>query len=49
MSAEESSEVQQHASSGNRLLLVLVWLWVGVPFAYGVYELITTASKLFVQ
>jgi hypothetical protein len=28
-------------------LLVLAWAWVGVPFAYGVYELIIKLSKLF--
>jgi hypothetical protein len=28
-------------------LLVLAWLWVGVPFAYGVYELILKVVQLF--
>jgi hypothetical protein len=28
-------------------LLLLTWLWVAAPFAYGVYELILTATKLF--
>ncbi|MEU3272068.1 hypothetical protein ABZ639_14580 [Saccharomonospora sp. NPDC006951] len=28
-------------------LLVLVWLWVGIPFAYGFYELILKVVQLF--
>ncbi|WP_425458439.1 MFS transporter small subunit [Amycolatopsis rhizosphaerae] len=28
-------------------LLALAWLWVGLPFAYGVYELILKVVQLF--
>jgi hypothetical protein len=28
-------------------LMVLAWAWVGVPFAYGVYELILKVTQLF--
>ena len=28
-------------------LTVLAWLWVGLPLAYGLYELISKATKLF--
>ncbi|WP_020666320.1 MFS transporter small subunit [Amycolatopsis nigrescens] len=28
-------------------LMVLAWLWVGVPFAYGVYELVLKVTQLF--
>ncbi|SFK32666.1 MULTISPECIES: MFS transporter small subunit [Amycolatopsis] len=28
-------------------LLTLAWLWVGLPFAYGVYELIRKVVQLF--
>ena len=28
-------------------LLVLAWAWVGVPFAYGVYELVLKVAQLF--
>ncbi|WP_268252641.1 MFS transporter small subunit [Streptomyces alanosinicus] len=31
----------------RRSLIVLAWLWVGAPFAYGVYELVQKASRLF--
>jgi hypothetical protein len=27
-------------------LLVVVWLWVGVPFAYGVVELVRKVTQL---
>lgn len=52
MSASKSpAETAETAApaAGNALLLILTWLWVGVPFLYGVYKLITTASKLFVH
>lgn len=32
---------------GRGWLMALAWLWVGVPFAYGVYELIRQVIKLF--
>ncbi|WP_425484834.1 MFS transporter small subunit [Amycolatopsis anabasis] len=28
-------------------LMVLAWLWVGLPFAYGVYELVRKVTQLF--
>jgi hypothetical protein len=28
-------------------LLTLAWLWVGVPFAYGLYELVRKVVQLF--
>jgi EamA domain-containing membrane protein RarD len=28
-------------------LMTLAWLWVGLPFAYGVYELIRKVIQLF--
>ncbi len=28
-------------------VIALVWLWVLVPFAYGVYELVLKAKNLF--
>ncbi|MEU6646362.1 hypothetical protein ABZ863_27970 [Saccharomonospora sp. NPDC046836] len=28
-------------------LLVLVWLWVALPFAYGLYELVRKVAQLF--
>jgi len=27
--------------------MVFVWLWVAVPFTYGLYELVRKATQLF--
>ncbi|MGP3751271.1 MULTISPECIES: MFS transporter small subunit [Streptomyces] len=27
--------------------MVFVWLWVAVPFGYGLYELVRKATQLF--
>jgi hypothetical protein len=27
--------------------MVLAWAWVGLPFAYGVYELLSKVARLF--
>jgi hypothetical protein len=31
----------------RRPLIVFGWLWVGVPLAYGLYELVRKATQLF--
>ncbi|MEV5436830.1 hypothetical protein AB0K80_12470 [Streptomyces sp. NPDC052682] len=31
----------------RRGLIALAWLWVGVPLAYGLYELVQKATRLF--
>ncbi|WP_202532378.1 hypothetical protein [Streptomyces sp. SID3212] len=28
-------------------LIAFAWLWVGIPLAYGVYELVLKAAQLF--
>ena len=28
-------------------LIAVAWLWVGIPLAYGVYELVLKAKQLF--
>ncbi|WP_165975096.1 MFS transporter small subunit [Nonomuraea deserti] len=37
------------ADTANRRtgLMVLAWAWVGVPFAYGVYQLLLKLAQLF--
>ncbi|WP_169922663.1 MFS transporter small subunit [Streptomyces lushanensis] len=32
---------------GRTGLIVFAWLWVGLPLAYGVYELVLKAKQLF--
>lgn len=31
----------------RRGLIVVAWLWVGAPLAYGLYELVQKATQLF--
>ncbi|ONK16143.1 MFS transporter small subunit [Streptomyces johnsoniae] len=33
--------------NAHRRLLVLSWLWVGLPLAYGLVELVRKAAQLF--
>ncbi|GII58663.1 hypothetical protein Pth03_70520 [Planotetraspora thailandica] len=40
--AHQSTRASRHTP-----LLILAWLWVGLPFAYGVYELILKLTQLF--
>jgi hypothetical protein len=41
MSSETTSGIDQ------RLLIVLTWIWVGVPFGYGIYQLMHKIHALF--
>ncbi|GAA1218406.1 MFS transporter small subunit [Prauserella alba] len=51
MSGRHSDETDGAAVSrpaaGRRGLLVLAWLWVGLPFAYGAVELARKLVQLF--
>ncbi len=40
-------ELRDYEATVPALYIALAWLWVAVPFAYGVYELLIKASKLF--
>ncbi|MFE0170951.1 hypothetical protein ACFWZ2_01430 [Streptomyces sp. NPDC059002] len=31
----------------RRALTLFAWLWVGLPLAYGIYELVHKATQLF--
>ncbi|MCW2881927.1 MAG: hypothetical protein JWQ95_6027 [Sphaerisporangium sp.] len=35
------------APTRHTFLMILAWAWVGVPFAYGVYELFQKLTQLF--
>lgn len=35
------------SNDSRTLLMVLAWAWVGVPFAFGVYELVLKLTQLF--
>ncbi|MDQ0797447.1 hypothetical protein QFZ58_005935 [Streptomyces sp. B1I3] len=35
------------STRNRKSLMAFVWLWVAVPFAYGLYELVRKATQLF--
>lgn len=41
------SDNEQTAGPSTTPLLVLGWLWVSLPFAYGLYQLILRVIPLF--
>jgi hypothetical protein len=41
MSSETTPGIDQ------RLLILLTWIWVGVPFGYGIYQLMHKIHALF--
>lgn len=42
-----SAHARGHGGGDRRVLMTFVWLWVGVPFAYGLYELVLKMRQLF--
>ena len=42
-----TDQAHEGRSGGRTALLVVAWLWVLVPFAYGLYELIRSVTRLF--
>jgi hypothetical protein len=43
----EKPEMPQTSDGGNTMLLIISWLWVGVPLAWGVLETLRTSLALF--
>ncbi|MGX1134424.1 succinate dehydrogenase hydrophobic anchor subunit [Streptomyces glaucescens] len=41
------SDDSSQSPPDRRWLIALAWLWVGVPLAYGVYELVQKVTQLF--
>ncbi|MEU6081119.1 hypothetical protein [Streptomyces sp. NPDC047108] len=41
------TDTSAREAGGRRPLMVITWLWVGGPFAYGVYELVLKLRQLF--
>ena len=46
---DQAAEVELHdyRPTVPRAYIVLAWLWVSIPFAYGVFELILKVKQLF--
>ncbi|MFI8183558.1 hypothetical protein OG539_36570 [Actinacidiphila glaucinigra] len=47
MTASNPAPAEATAGNGRLPLMVVAWLWVGAPFAYGVYELVLKLKQLF--
>ncbi|MGW3679474.1 MFS transporter small subunit [Streptomyces prasinus] len=49
MSGKSSTSPPEAPAAGpdRRGLIVFAWLWVGLPLAYGLYELVRKAAQLF--
>ncbi|GAA2671603.1 MULTISPECIES: hypothetical protein [Actinosynnema] len=47
--SETTGERTEVGQTGNKrtALVVVSWLWVGVPLAYGLFELIRKVTALF--
>jgi hypothetical protein len=47
MTENVQADAQAKPETGNVLLLVVSWLWVGIPLAWGVLETLRTSMALF--
>ncbi len=47
MSENVNPETNAPVGADNTLLLVVSWLWVGVPLAWGVLQTLRTSLALF--
>ncbi|WP_197380797.1 MFS transporter small subunit [Mycolicibacterium mengxianglii] len=47
MTDQTGSELHDYRPTVPRVFIVLAWLWVGIPFAYGLFELILKVKQLF--
>lgn len=43
----EMNPIPSHIPTHHRLLLMISWLWVGVPLAWGVYSTLMKSLVLF--
>ena len=41
------AELHDYQSTVPKAYIALAWLWVAIPFAYGVFELILKVKQLF--
>jgi hypothetical protein len=45
--ASTSGPANASEGGGRRGLIAFSWFWVGLPLAYGLYELVRKATQLF--
>jgi hypothetical protein len=46
---DQSADIalRDYESTVPKAYVALAWVWVSIPFAYGVYELLIKVAKLF--
>ncbi|HEX6965913.1 MAG TPA: hypothetical protein VF166_08935 [Gemmatimonadaceae bacterium] len=37
----------EHEQASSRIELIIAWLWVGIPAAWGIWHVFLTSLKLF--
>jgi hypothetical protein len=42
-----ATELRDYQSTVPNAYIALAWLWVAIPFGYGVFELVLKAKQLF--
>ncbi|GAA3549984.1 hypothetical protein GCM10022419_032880 [Nonomuraea rosea] len=47
MTSTTDTDAREAAEPRRTWLMVLAWSWVGLPFAYGVYQLLLKLTQLF--
>jgi len=47
MTETTNVELRDYESTVPSVYIALAWLWVAIPFGYGVYELMLKVTKLF--
>ena len=40
-------ELREYQPTVSKAYIALAWVWVSIPFAYGVYELLLKVKQLF--
>ena len=43
----ESSSAPTHTTGGQKLLVAIAWIYVGVPLAWGVWQTVNKSVALF--
>jgi hypothetical protein len=48
---DRTSNIERHEYQPTepRVYIALAWLWAGIPFAYGLYELLIKVTQLFTK
>jgi hypothetical protein len=45
--SEQAEHAEQTGAGSRAVLLVVAWLWVLIPFTYGLIQLIRSVTQLF--